>query len=725
MLAPAIPLVTRGVNREKVNEMESSVTISRLRKVACHFRTNWFRCLLLALIGIFVRSPALQGQRIWDDAYLAHDNPFIKSPLLILESFRHYLFLDSSSAHYRPVQNLSFIIDYFFWNTNEFGFHLTNVLLHTGSGILLYFLLRQLFASLWLRKAPLPVRDRALIRMPWISHGAFLVALLWVVHPVHSAAVDYISGRADSLTFFFAAAGWLLFIRAQRTMRPIARGLIYFLAASSGLLALLSREIACIWIAIFLAHVFFIERYLPRRVRVCALLSCFGLIMIYFGFRQLPEQRLMQRDQQPGWTAPVRAALMARALGDYGGLMIFPATLHMERTVFDPMSCRSNSDWRRTIHADYLSILGLFLFAGLVFGSLRKGRGQAARVFGAAWFLAAYLPISNIVQLNATVAEHWLYLPSVGLLIFIAGCALELPMRYRRTVAALASIAVLGLSVRSFLRSGDWADEETFYKRTLAAGGASGRVATNLGQVYARRGNYAEAEKIFRRVLQLLPDYPLAQNNLADVLYRQGKKKEAEVLLAQIEKNSVETRKEYPRTWIGAFNLAVLRHNAYENKSAIAILDKAREDYPQTWELISLESEILRQTQQPDTALRLVEDFARTNWWHYGAALARGRLYAEKGDADRAEAALRHASWLDVHDAEALRLIVMIRLRQNRLDEAFRTQQRAVARQPDEPRQYILLSNILDKMGRGEEARYALAQASRLRVLAQNQTIAN
>ncbi len=597
MLAPAIPLVTRGVNREKANGMESSVTISRLRKVARHFRTNWFRCLLLALIGIFVRSPALQGQCIWDDAYLAHDNPFIKSPLLILESFRHYLFLDSFSAHYRPVQNLSFIIDYFFWNTDEFGFHLTNVLLHAGSGILLYFLLRQLFASLWLRKAPLPVRDRALIRMPWISHGAFLVALLWVVHPVHSAAVDYISGRADSLTFFFAAAGWLLFMRAQRTMRPIERGLIYFLAASSGLLALLSREIACIWIVIFLAHLFFIERHLPRRVRVCALLSCLGLIMIYFGFRQLPEQRLMQPDQQSGWTAPVRAALMARALGDYGRLMIFPATLHMERTVFDPMSCRSNSDWRRAIHADYLSILGLLLFAGLVFGSLRKGRGQTARVFGAAWFLAAYLPISNIVQLNATVAEHWLYLPSVGLLIFIAGCALELPMRYRRAVPALAIIAVLGLSVRSFLRSGDWTDEETFYKHTLAAGGASGRVATNLGQVYARRGNYAEAEKIFRRVLQLLPDYPLAQNNLADVLYRQGKKKEAEILLVRIEKNSVETRKEYPRTWIGAFNLAVLRHNAHENKSAIAILDKAREDYPQTWELISLESEIVRQTQ--------------------------------------------------------------------------------------------------------------------------------
>jgi Flp pilus assembly protein TadD len=131
-----------------------------------------------------------------------------------------------------------------------------------------------------------------------------------------------------------------------------------------------------------------------------------------------------------------------------------------------------------------------------------------------------------------------------------------------------------------------------------------------------------------------------------------------------------------------------------------------------------LESEILRKTQGPDAAQCLVEDFARAKWWHYGAALALGRLYAQKGEVDLADAALRRASWLDVHETEALRLIVRMRLRQNRLDEAFRTQRRAVARQPDDPRQYILLSDILEKMGRGAEAHAALAKASQLRALA-------
>ena len=717
------PRITHPVPCPRVIDVWAS--ICRLSKLATDLRREWLRVLLLMVIGVIVRAPALQGERIWDDAYLAHDSPFIKSPLLILEAFRHYLFSDSVSVHYRPVQNISFIVDYFFWNTDAYGFHLTNVLLHAASGVLLYFLLRQLFASLFLRRVSIVVRARALRRLPWISLAAFFVALIWAVHPVHSAAVDYISGRADSLAFLFASAGWLLFLRAQRTTPPLIRRWLYFLAAASGLLALFSREIACVWIAMFVAHLLFVEKNLRARARIGALFCCGLVIAIYFACRQLPERRPGPPSDDAIWSGSVRAALMARALGDYGRLLIFPTNLHMERTVFDPIVYRSNADWRNQIGVEYLSILGLSVLAALVFGSARRGRGQLMRIFGASWFLAGYLPVSNIVPLNATVAEHWLYLPSVGFLIFLTGCAIELPSRHRKLAVALALLAVAGLSVRSHMRSADWVTAETFYRRTLAAGGTSARNGVNLGLIYANRGDFAEAEKIFRKVLEIAPDYPIAQNNLASALHGQGKTKEAEVLFALVGKSSMQTRKEYPRTWIGALNLAGMRHDAHDDGSALAILEGARKDYPDVWELISSESEILRKTQGPDAAQRLVEDFARDNWWHYGAALALGRLYAQKGDLDLADAALRHASWLDVHDTKALRLIVLMRLRQNRLDEAFRTQRRAVARQPDEPRQYILLSDILEKMGRGAEAHAALAKASQLRALVAAQPIAN
>jgi tetratricopeptide (TPR) repeat protein len=684
-----------------------------LAKLAAFFRRTWVRCTVLALFGFAVHFPSLQGRLIWDDQYLAHDNPFIKSPLLILESFRHYLFLDSFSAHYRPVQNISSIFDYLVWNTDPYGFHLSHIFWHIASGVLLFLLLEKLFIRFAGR------RDSV------VSIAAFFVAILWVVHPVHSAAVDYISGRADSLAFFFACGSWLLYLRGRETARPALRVTLLFFAAISLLLALCSRESACLWVAIFLGHLFLFERATPRGIKFAALAVCLAVVGCYAGLRQLPEQRVTTIASATGWPGPMRATLMARALGDYGRLMVWPANLHMERTVFNSESLQNSVSWRKEAGVEYLSIAGLIVAAGLIAAASRKGPARGLRIFGAAWFLFAFLPTSNLFALNATVAEHWLYLPSVGLLIFVAACCLELPRAGRRVVAALACVACLGLSARSFIRSTDWVSPETFYQRTLAAGGKSLRVAMNLGQVYSSKGEYAKAETLFRRVLEISPDYTIARSNLGEALFRQGKTKEAETVFAAASKSAEQSRKEYPRTWIATLNLAHMRHNEHDNAAALAILEKARADYPGVWELVRFEAELRREVTGPAAALPLIREFATNNWWHGGAFMALGRLWAEQGGADQAEAALRHASWLDIHDAESLNLIAAMKVRQNRLEAACETQRRAVARQPDQPRQYLLLSDILEKMGRNEEARSVLAQVSQLTALARSQDRAN
>lgn len=696
-------------------ESRHALPVGSTARWAEYFRPVWVRCAILALLGFAVRAPGLQGALVWDDQYLAHDNPFIKSPLLILEAFRHYLFLDSLSAHYRPVQNISFIVDYMFWNTNTYGFHLTNVLLHVCSGILLYFLLRKLFRTIW--TSPVGESDTS-------SLLAFSVALLWIVHPVHSAAVDYISGRADSLAFVFACGGWLLFLLAREIRPAYLRWACHGLAAICALFSLCSREIACVWFALFLLHLFFFDKQMTRRGKFISLGCCIVLLGIYGGLRLLPEQRL-HTNPSSEWSRPTRAVLMLRALGDYGRLMILPASLHMERTVINPKNYETKESWRQSASSEYLSILGVAVAAGLLAGSIRKGTGQPVRIFGACWFVLGYLPISNLIELNATSAEHWLYLPSVGFLIFLAGCAIDLPPTCRKLSIALAGLAVVGFSARSVVRSTDWVTPETFYRRTLAAGGMTTRIGVNLAQIYANRGEYAKAEEIYRRILTITPDYPIARTNLAEVLNRQNKKTEAKALLVSVNRSAAETRKEYPRTWIAALNLAHWRHDEKDDQGALAILDRARIDYPQTWEIISLEAEILRQRQGPQAALQLTETFARKNWWHYGASLAVGRLYLEAGRVKEATVALRRASSLDVHDVVALNLIAALNVRQNHLEEARQVQRRAVSRQPDEPRQYVMLSNILEKMGRTEEARSAMAQVSRLQALAQAQPLPN
>jgi len=679
---------------------------------------QWPRYFFLGAIGFIIRLPAIQGGLIWDDIILTRDNPFIKSPLLALETFRHYLFLDSLSGHYRPVQNLSYMFDYFFWNTDPAGFHLSNILLHVAAGLLLYRLLRHLFgkgAGLWNSDDPGMARAGAL--------AAFIISGIWMVHPVHSAAIDYISGRADSLAFVFSAGAWLLILRARIAKARWLKGILYPLAALAGVLALCSREIACIWMLIFLVHTLAFARDIDKKVKITTIVCCALVFGAYAELRQLPVARA-EKGFTENWSAAVRGTLMLRALGDYGRLMVFPGNLHMERNIFDPDNYLSRESWRKTVASEYLSILGLVVLAAFIYGCARSGIGQRARIMGTVWFFAAYLPVSNIVQLNATVAEHWLYLPSVGFLLFFGGCALDLPRKLGVGLTAIAAIAILALSVRSTIRSSDWSNEEKFYKSTLAAGGTSCRVGVNLGQIYANRGEYAIAEKMFRHILETNPDYPIARNNLASVLVHEGKTAEAESLFARDAEHAKEAGVQYPRTWIAVLNLANMRSRAKDDAGAIALLERARADYPQVWELISLESELLRRTQGPLPALRLIENYTRQNWWHHAAWLAEGQLYAENNDVAQSTRALRYAALLDVHDVQALNLLAAISVRQNKLEQACATQRRAIAREPNQPRQYLMLAEILDKMGRTSEAQNARDDATRLKAIATSPRIA-
>jgi predicted Zn-dependent protease len=79
---------------------------------------------------------------------------------------------------------------------------------------------------------------------------------------------------------------------------------------------------------------------------------------------------------------------------------------------------------------------------------------------------------------------------------------------------------------------------------------------------------------------------------------------------------------------------------------------------------------------------------------------------------------------LDIHDVNALNLLAQILLRENRLDEALSAQRRAVAREPYQPRQYLMLAEVLDKMGSATEAQKARNTVARLKAIAASPQIA-
>src|SRR6185436_4969641 len=95
----------------------------------------------------------------------------------------------------------------------------------------------------------------------------------------------------------------------------------------------------------------------------------------------------------------------------------------------------------------------------------------------------AYLPVSNLFTLNATVAEHWLYVPSAFL--FAASAQTLLLARGWMVKSAVAVILLwtIWLCSHTWQRQYDWADQRTFLTRTIEAGGDSARMRVNLGNL--------------------------------------------------------------------------------------------------------------------------------------------------------------------------------------------------------------------------------------------------
>lgn len=675
-------------------------TIAKFRSVLTRPLIAGLLCLVA---GCLVYAPALSGDLIWDDHYLVRENPFFRSPVFGLEVFRHYLFFDSFSTYYRPVQNWSYILDYWLWRGNPVGYHTTNILLHSLGGFLLFLLLRRLLPDLCSAPAE---KDRSPT-----SAAALLIALVWLVHPIHNAAVAYISGRADSLAAVFALGAWLLAWQAMEKQTPGRRILLGLLAAAALLIALCSKEIALVWLALVLGFLFVFDREHSRRAKWTVLAGVAAVLGIYAALHSLPGYRAPMQDDAAVSPWDHRILLMLRALGDYTSLIFYPSQLYMERTISDPAIYRTIAAWREHSRYEYLSLLGLLALLGALWLCGKTSPGQRLRVFGAAWFAVAFLPISNLIPLNAEVAEHWIYLASIGALLFLAGVIFALPSRGRLICTGLAVGAIAGLAGRTAIRSGDWIDAETFCARTIADGGATPRILSTLASTYGQRGELAKQENILRKMIARFPEYAPARMNLGICLSRQGRNAEAEALLGVTRERADEIAQQYPRTWPAALQLAQLRRAAGRSDEALAIVREARGRFPESWELVKGESDLLRERDGPHAALPPVVAFAAAHWWHGEAQITLGALRFAAGEPEAGIAALRRASRLDIHDGRAFNGIAEIELARDRAEAALAAQFTAMERDPGQPRQYAALARILEKLGRPAEAKAALHKA--------------
>ena len=259
----------------------------------------------------------------------------------------------------------------------------------------------------------------------------------------------------------------------------------------------------------------------------------------YFSLRAAAEH-----NPAPTLTPPppllVRPIIVARAVAEYAGLILFPMNLHMDRDVETQSSGFNEASMAHAAWRELQTLVGLVLIAVFFYWMLRARKRNPA-VFTALLFgLIAYLPVSGIVALNATAAEHWIYLPSAFFFLAIALEIVELGQKLKSPRSTVATTTlVLGvvwmafLGARTFARTFDWKDQRTFLERTIAHGGDSARMLINLGGLELTEGKLEDAAVHLHAALQKKPDQPLAIINLAAVALKQKDFKLARELLTR------------------------------------------------------------------------------------------------------------------------------------------------------------------------------------------------
>lgn len=564
---------------------------------------NFKTICLLILAAFAVYGPSLRNGFVWDDTALVLRDPLIRSWRLIPEGFRQFLFTDATASDfYRPLQRLTFTFDYALWGFSPGFYHLTNLLLHAFAAAALF-----LFAFELTRR--------------WLP--AALAALIWVIHPLNSSAVIYVAGRADLLAALFGFGALWLALKHREGV-----------AAACFFLALLSKESAfaflLMWVVIVVGKRQF--KILPRWGLLLAL-----VVGAYLLLRLTAEHETPPRVAEVASLA-ARPILMARSAALYTSLFLFPANLHMER---DLIALAPFATLDQARHLQFLTLAGVALaIAGGYL--LRKSREPLVWIcFGCG--LLAYLPISNAFSLNATFAEHWFYIPGAFLLLAVAMALASAPQeviqKLRVPGTMVLALWICFLGVRTFLRNADWKDARTFLTRTIASGGETSRMWTNLGSLCLSEGNPRAALECFQNAMKA--PQPFALIGIASAEIKLGDYSGARAHIDEALKN--------PFVRPAALqNLATLEY-LESGKDRIDLLWEAADLAPKNWAIQKKFLLHLAERGHRKEAIKGLRSLLETQSYRAESWEVLGDLLRKEGEGDLANAAYKEASLRDVH----------------------------------------------------------------------------
>jgi tetratricopeptide (TPR) repeat protein len=455
-------------------------------------RQDWLLALLLAIVTMLAYLPAWNGTPIWDD-----DAHLTKPELRSLEGLGRIWTQPGATQQYYPLVHTLFWVEHQLWGDWPAGYHLLNILLHCASALLLVRILR------WLE-------------IP----GAWLAAAIFLLHPIQTESVAWISELKNMLSGVFYFGAILVYLKFDRS-RNLAS---YAAALALFLLGLMSKTVIATLPAAILIIFWWKRGKLSWRRDLLPLIPFFLLGTAAGLFTAWVERSLIGAEGSDfNYSITERVLIAGRVFWFYLGKLIWPFELIF---VYPRWEVSAVVWWQYLYPA-----AALLLLAVLAWLSRRWRAPLAALLF----YILTLFPVLGFLNVYtfrySLVADHFQYLANLGIIVPVAAgisLLLQRTQHWRRPIGYTVCLVFLALlSVLTWSQSAMYRDIETLWRTTIERNPKAWMAHNNLGSALLQKGQVDDAIVHFRKSVEIKADHADAQANLASALLQKGELDEA------------------------------------------------------------------------------------------------------------------------------------------------------------------------------------------------------
>ena len=395
-----------------------------------------------------------------------------------------------------------FALNYLWAGQEVWSYHLINFLLHLLNGMLVFVLAERAFRQL--------ENDHARCRI-----YAALASAFFLVHPIQTESVTYISSRSELLSTFFYLAGLLIFVlwpeKRIGLLCSLAVGVAYFFGIGS------KETVVTLPASIFLYDFIFISRAdfrtLLSRWRFYITFIVGAVAAIYVIVTKLLATSL--GPNLPGHLSTRQYFLTElRVLAIYVRLVFFPIGLNLDYDIKP-----SNSPFDPAVIGSLLFLCALATLGWMV------RRRSPVLAFSIFWFFITLSPTSSFVVIADVIFEHRLYLPMIGICLSFP---LLIDLIYRKlktrvTIPANAFVysclILIGLMVGTIFRNYTWGDEIRLWEDVVSKSPHKERPYNALAFALYKQAEYQRAIQVLQKGSDALPDHGIEFSDTLGNMY--------------------------------------------------------------------------------------------------------------------------------------------------------------------------------------------------------------